>query len=108
MPSPGFRGELLYAAHDCQNPYDPKALLLRTEDLYIVGYCPRYLVNDVFDLLYESPEKLKILVERINLPPTPLQFCLLCDLTAEWSTDFQPFSDLTYQPLVKEEFRAIA
>jgi hypothetical protein len=101
-------GELLYVAHDCQNPYDSKALLLRTEDLYIAGYCPRYLVNDVFDLLYRSPEKLQVLVERVNLPPTPLQFRLLCNLTAEWSADFQPFSDPIYQPLAKEEFGAIA
>ena len=101
-------GELLYTARDCKNPYDPKALVLRTKDFHIVGYCPRYLVNDVSDLLYRSPEKLEILVERVNLPPTPLQFRLLCNLTAEWSAELQPFSDPTYQSLAKEEFKAIA
>ena len=98
----------LYVAHDCQNPYDSKALILRTEDKYIVGYCPRYLVDDFFDLLCHAPDKLEILVERVNLPPTPLQFRLLCNLTAEWSADFQPFSGSAYQPLVKETVGAIA
>jgi hypothetical protein len=100
--------ELLYLAHDCQNPYDPKALVLRTEDLHIVGYCPRYLVDDVFDLLYRAPAKLKVSVERVNPPPTPLQFRLLCNLTAEWSADFQPFSSPIYQRLDREIASAIA
>ena len=93
----------LYAAHDFQNPYDKKALLLRTEDKYIVGYCPRYLVNEFFDLLRHDPARLEILVERVNPSPTPSQFRLLCNLTAEWSEGFQPFSGEAYQPLVTEE-----
>jgi len=101
-------GQLLYVARDCQNPYDPNALLLRTEDLYNVGYCPRYLVSDISDLLDQSPEKLKVLVERVNQPPTPLQFRLLCHLTARWTQGFQPFSNETYQPLAQEELGAIA
>jgi hypothetical protein len=40
--------------------------------------------------------------------PTSLQFRLLCNLTAEWFADFQPFSDPIYQPLAKEKFGAIA
>lgn len=96
-------GDRLYVAHDCQNPYDDKALMLRTEDKYIVGYCPRYLVNDFFDLLARAPKKLEVVVERVNPAPTPLQFRLLCNLRAEWSADFEPFSDRAYQPLASEE-----
>ena len=66
-----------------------------------------FTVN-LFDLLYRSPEKLEVLVEQFNLPPTPLQFRLLCNLTAEWSADFQPFSDPIYQSIAREEFGAIA
>lgn len=100
--------EKLYIAHDCQNEHDPKALMLRTEDKCVVGYCPRYLVDDIFELLCRAPQKLNVLVERVNLPPTPLQLRLLCNLTAEWSADFQPFSGSAYQPLVKEAVGAIA
>lgn len=101
-------GDRLYITHDSQNLYDSKALILRTEDLYIVGYCPRYLVSDVFDLLSRSPEQLEVFVERVNLPPTPLQFRLLCHLTAEWPADFQPFSTFIDQSLAQQEFEAIA
>ncbi|MEL6775999.1 MAG: HIRAN domain-containing protein [Cyanobacteria bacterium J06597_16] len=99
--------ERLYIAHDLQNPYDAKALLLRTEDKYMVGYCPRYFVDDFFDLLRNAPNKLEILVEKVNPSPTPSQFRLLCNLTAEWAENFQPFSGNTYQPLAKEELNVL-
>lgn len=93
--------ELLYLAHEFQNAYDPRALLLCTEDHHIVGYCPRYLVNDVFKLKNENPELVvKVHVERVNLVPTPLQLRLLCNMTAEWHEDFRPFSSWQYQPIV--------
>jgi hypothetical protein len=41
-------GELLYLAHEFQNPHDSSALLLCTEDHWIVGYCPRYLCGGYF------------------------------------------------------------
>lgn len=98
----------LYVTHDMQNPVDSRALILRTADLHFVGYCPRYLTQDFFQLICQFPEQVKITVERVNAPPTPLQFRLLCNLTATWREDFQPFSSPIYQPLRKEEFGAIA
>lgn len=100
--------EELQVMHDMQNPVDPRALILRTKDLYIVGYCPRYLVQDFFELVCHFPAKVKILVERINPPPTPLQFRLLCNLTTDWTEDFHPFSSPNYQVLVSKELDAIA
>ncbi|MGF2034827.1 MAG: HIRAN domain-containing protein [Nostoc sp. CmiVER01] len=95
-------GELLYLANEFQNPYDPRALLLCTEDHHIVGYCPRYIVNDVFKLKSKNPELVKVKVERVNPAPTPLQLRLLCNMTAEWDEDFRPFSSREYQPLVAD------
>ncbi|MEA5576441.1 HIRAN domain-containing protein [Anabaena sp. UHCC 0451] len=48
--------ELLYLNHDFQNPYHSRALLLRTNDNYIVGYCPQYIVDDVFKLNHKNPK----------------------------------------------------
>ncbi|MBG1244169.1 HIRAN domain-containing protein [Nostoc sp. NZL] len=95
-------GELLYLANEFQNPYDPRALLLCTEDHYIVGYCPRYIVDDVFKLKNKNPALVKVHVERVNPVPTPLQLRLLCNMTAEWHEDFLPFSSQEYQPLVAD------
>ncbi|QSJ20720.1 DNA-binding protein [Nostoc sp. UHCC 0702] len=95
-------GELLYLANEFQNPYDSRALLLCTKDHYIVGYCPRYIVDDVFKLNNKNPELVKVEVERVNPVPTPLQLRLLCNMSAQWHEDFQPFSSWEYQPLVTD------
>lgn len=91
--------ELLYLAHDLQNEYDTQALMLRTNDRYLVGYCPRYLVEEVWELLRQNQKLVHVHVERVNLLPTPLQFRLLCNMTAEWHRDFRPFSSSIYQPI---------
>ncbi|MBE9007999.1 HIRAN domain-containing protein [Fortiea sp. LEGE XX443] len=95
-------GELLYLANEFQNPYDPRALLLCTEDHHIVGYCPRYLVDDVFQLKNRNPELVKVHVERINPAPTPLQLRLLCNMTTEWPQEFHPYSGQEYQPIAAD------
>ncbi len=98
----------LFVTHDLQNPVDSRALILRTKDLHFVGYCPRYLTQDFFELICQFPQQVNVTVERVNPSPTPLQFRLLCNLTAAWSENFHPFSSPIYQPLVKDEFGAIA
>ena len=101
-------GENLLLVHDFQNPRDPKALMLRTSetfegDLHLVGYCPRYLVDDLFRLLENCRDYPQVTVERINSPPAPLQLRLLCDMTACWPEEgFRPFSGELYQPLASD------
>ncbi|MGB3493209.1 MAG: HIRAN domain-containing protein [Elainellaceae cyanobacterium] len=95
-------GEELYVMHDLQNPYDPNALLLRTEDCYTIGYLPRYLVHDACKLLDQDSQDLHVHVERINHAPTPLRFRLLCNMTTQWAKGFQPFSGDEYQPITEK------
>jgi hypothetical protein len=92
--------ERLYLANEFQNPQDPKAMLLCTEDHWIVGYCPRYLLHDVEDPAAD-PEKLVITVEQDVSPETPLQFKLLCRMTAAWDESELPFNKTQYQPIGK-------
>jgi hypothetical protein len=101
-------GDLLSILHDCQNAYDSRALMLRTEDRHNVGFCPRYLNQDFFELVEKFPHKVQVIVDRVNPAPHPLQSRLLCRLTADWETDFHPFSGPDYQPLVQPEVAAIA
>ena len=100
-------GELLYLAHEFQNRYDSSALLLCTEDHWIVGYCPRYLCGDFFQLISQHRELVRVEVDRLNEPPTPLQFRLLCKMTADWR-DFRPFSSPMYQPVSSDVLAASA
>jgi HIRAN domain len=98
--------EQLYLSHDLQNPFDPKALLLHTEDRYNLGYCPRYLADDILPMLQENPLLVKVEIDRVNPSPTPMQFRVLCKMTIECASlsvagiDFKPFAGEDYQPLV--------
>ncbi|MCT7979046.1 HIRAN domain-containing protein [Laspinema olomoucense] len=91
-------GDRLFLMHDFQNEFDRLALMLRTEDAHLVGYCPRYLREDIFDVFQQNPHAVTITVERVNPPPAFLPMRLLCHLTVGWE-GFQPFSSPMYQLL---------
>jgi hypothetical protein len=91
-------GDNLRLMCDCQNDADQWALALRSADRVIVGYMPRYLVGDAFNLL-EGCETVDCFVVQVNPLSAPLQQRLLCRLEACWPDDFQPFASDTYQPI---------
>jgi hypothetical protein len=91
----------LWLAHEFQNPYDPQALTLNTKDHHIVGYCPRYLSAEIFEVLRHN-SRLEVQVERVNQRPTPLQRRLLCKMSADCQDHFRPFSGAQYQPFEVE------
>ncbi|MGA2596998.1 MAG: HIRAN domain-containing protein [Bryobacteraceae bacterium] len=97
-------GEPLLALRDFQNPKDPDAIALRTaerceRDMYLIGYCPRYLGADFLQLL-KCDCLAKISVERVNPPPAPVQFRVVCKAVIRWPEGFVPFSSEEYEPLV--------
>lgn len=102
-------GERLLLMKDIQNTYEGTALLLRTNaesagDLHIVGYCPRYLLDDtatIIDKCSDVATMIRIEVERINPPPAPKKFRLLCKMSARWPDGFQPFRSPKYNPIVE-------
>ena len=91
----------LYLMHDVQNEHDPLAISIRTEPAMIVGYVPRYFTND-FRFLLSKNEKdaVRVVVERVNRG-APIQFRLLCSITANWPKGFQPCSGILFQPLAR-------
>lgn len=91
-------GERLYVLHDIQNPVDPLALALRTEDRVIVGYMPSYLLDDAHTLT-QTCESCEVFVDRINPAPAPIQQRLLCRLQSCWPNDFVPYATDRYDPL---------
>jgi len=96
------KGERLFLARDMQNKYDSMAVALRTDDpVEFVGYCPRYLSPDFWQLL-EDNDAMDVLVtvERVN-EDAPLNLRLLCKLVAPWPAGFQPCSDDKFKPLVE-------
>ncbi len=92
----------LLCLYDIQNSYDQHAVALRTEeDRMIVGYLPRYLAQDLKELVGGcDPEFVRIVVNRVN-PTAPLQFRVLCDMTACWPNEYAPFQRTDFEPIAK-------
>lgn len=99
-------GERLGLMLDFMNPYDPRAVAVRTCDdrgRLMLGYVPRYLAYDVRQVsLRCDPDFVTVTVERVN-PDAPLQQRLLCRMSACWPEDFRPCSGEEFQPLVSVE-----
>lgn len=92
------KGDRLFIMHDLQNPVDCRALALRTADYCCVGFLPRYLVEDIWELLGKN-EKIEITLERLNSPPVPIQQRMLCRLRTSVENDFTPCSSEAYELL---------
>jgi hypothetical protein len=97
------RGERLLIGRDVQNPHDADALTLRTldeapHDFYFVGFMPRYLAKELSSML-ENDADAKVQVIRVNPPPAPVQFRLLCCLF--FRGEAQLFQGEDYQPITQ-------
>jgi hypothetical protein len=93
-------GEPLKMMLDLQNPHDPHAVALRTEvDRMQIGYVPRYLANDVWQLGGECDwDLIHFLVDRVNRD-APIQNRVLCRMRACWPDGFQPCSGQDFRPI---------
>lgn len=88
----------LYWMLDRQNPFDARAVALRTEDYCLVGFMPHYLVEDLEEL-GERDARLSIFVEKVNRSPAPFHHRLLCRLEVVSGNGFQPFATSRYRPV---------
>ena len=97
-------GERLLLLHDLQNPFDRNALALRTGDaspgdLHLLGFCPRYLSEEVLSIIREHPERVQVEVAHVNPPPAPAQMRVLCSMQLPIGTTPGLFKGAKYQPL---------
>lgn len=100
-------GEQLLLVPDPQNPVQADAIMLRTAehegscDRFLVGYCPRYLLEDLGHLLALRSRPI-VTVRRVNPAPAPSQLRVMCQLSAQCPSGFMPLSGDHFQPLVVE------
>jgi HIRAN domain len=94
-------GDPLVLQPDPQNPHDPKALrVLTTLKGVHLGFVPRYLCDDVHALQAASgPHSVAVRVRRINAPPAPSQFRVLCEMSAPWPSGFQALAHPDFEPI---------
>ena len=61
----------LRVALELNNPATRQALQLQSEDYHVLGWAPRYLLDDLEQAIEASPDAVKGRVVRINPPPAP-------------------------------------
>ncbi len=83
---------------DAQNPEDPHAVALRTEDKVLLGYVPRYYCADL-EALRQTHAQAIVSVVRVNPEPAPVQQRVLVHLDAPWTALTPPFNQAQYQPI---------
>ncbi len=74
-------GQILRLCLDLQNEYDGDAVVVRADKpAEIVGYCPRYLSNDIKKMLLNDSKSVTLSVEKIS-DDAPHNYRLLCKLS---------------------------
>ncbi len=92
--------ERLFLMPDPCNRHDPNAVAIRTDsERTLIGYVPRYLAQDIRQLLWQcDPVTIELFVARLNRQ-APLQHRVLCRMHACWPEQFEPCSDETFLPI---------
>lgn len=93
------RGEKLYVALELTNPLTEMAVQIQTTDYQMIGWAPRYLVNDLTAAMAESPGKYEAHVVRVNPQPAPSRQRVLVEMRSYWD-QHEPMSGEDFDPLV--------
>lgn len=92
-------GEELRILVELNNPATRLAVPLLTEDYQMIGWAPRYLVEDLINCVPHAPE-LSARVARINAATAPLNQRILIDYTGRAPKGTQPMSTPDFKPLL--------
>lgn len=92
-------GERLYVALELTNPATQTAVQIQTQDYFMIGWAPRYLVNDLVAAIAKAPGDYQAHVVKINPVPAPSKQRVLVELSGRWP-DHEPMITDEFQPLV--------
>jgi hypothetical protein len=91
-------GELLQVAMEVNNPATGLAVQLQTRDCHILGWAPRYLVNDLCAAISEH-RSIEAKVTRINRLDAPSARRVLVELKGSLPSDVEPMMADEYEVL---------
>lgn len=94
------RDEPLFVTLELTNPKTGAAVQIQSEDYFMLGWAPRYLVGDLVKAMAQSPENLRAKVIRINPVPAPSKQRVLVELSGNWPENYQPMSSREFQPMI--------
>jgi hypothetical protein len=84
---------------ELNNPATRLAVPLLTQDYQMIGWAPRYLVDDIIQCVRHAPD-LSARISRINDDSAPLNQRYLVDYTGRAPQGSEPMSTPDFQPLV--------
>ncbi|UXH78498.1 hypothetical protein [Roseateles amylovorans] len=91
-------GEALQVAIEVNNPATGHAIQLQTADGHLIGWAPRYLIDDLRIPLLERPSA-HACVRRINEAGAPFSRRVLVELTCGVPAAFEPMTSNDYAVL---------
>lgn len=94
------QGENLFVTLELTNPTQGLAVQIQTTDYHVIGWAPRYLVNDLVQAMAHAPGAYGAKVVRINPSPAPSKQRLLIELSGSWP-DYEPMTSGDFQALVQ-------
>jgi len=91
--------EKLYVTLELTNPATGLAVQIQTKDYHVIGWTPRYLVNDLAEAVTENSLNHEARVVRVNPQPAPSSQRVLIEMQGRWERH-NPMSGPGFQPLV--------
>ena len=91
--------EELHIALELTNPVTRLAVQIQTKDYHMIGWAPRYLVNDLAAAMAEPPSY-SAHVARVNPQPAPSRQRLLIEMRGRWS-EHEPMTGEDFIPLAE-------
>ena len=93
-------GETLYVTIELTNPKTGLAVQIHTEDYYMIGWAPRYLVRDLTRAMAKVPGDYRAHVVKFNPVPAPSKQRVLIELRGNWPQDYEPMSSEDFKLIV--------
>ena len=93
-------GEYLYLTLELTNPETGLAVQIQTTDYYMIGWAPRYLVDDLARAMVEGPVDYKAKVMRLIPQSARSKQRVLIEMSGRWNKH-EPMSSPDFEPLVE-------
>ncbi len=94
--------EELRVSIELNNPATTLAVQLQTNDYCMVGWTPRYLVNDILECISKNPLDITAKVVKVNPAPAPSQERVLVEMKGKWPEDYEPMSGVDFEEMWKK------
>jgi hypothetical protein len=96
------RGEKLQVSIEVNNPATGLAVQLQTEQDYcMIGWTPRYLVNDILECITKNPLDIHAEIVKINPAPAPSQERALIEMRGKWPKEYEPMNSPDFKEIWK-------